>query len=222
MRGLSVAVKHSSGEKANLACAMAHPDCPPHMTEPRDAERWAVARSFQDLCELGAQFIEGRISFFPGWGSSTTDLESDAVGQVLAEVNRGGCLTLASQRGESTRAGADGRPEQRRSFLLGLASDEALGVLNSIVGAGHYLGHYPATEADSGSLPVGKRGDDVFLDVGAPAGPTELQLFKPHLHRLAYGALSRSHYVILADLTWGSPDNLWKTLSKGFPTKGSR
>jgi hypothetical protein len=65
------------------------------------AERqlWRGAKTFADLCELSAQFCEGKLSKTPDHGGSRCE-ETARIGGPLAHANRQGFLTTVSQPGE--------------------------------------------------------------------------------------------------------------------------
>jgi hypothetical protein len=87
-----------------------------------DAQRWRAARSLEELCELGARFVEGRLGCFPGWGAEALDVESDELSATLARLNRSGLLTLCSQPGRIDPA----RALEQRAFVGGFATSAAV------------------------------------------------------------------------------------------------
>lgn len=66
-----------------------------------DRPLWAAARTLPDLCELTAQWLEGRIASQPGYYGPVDVDEEDAPGltDTLAALNRAGFLTYNSQAG---------------------------------------------------------------------------------------------------------------------------
>ena len=77
---------------------------------------WLAARSFDDLCRLGARFCRGEIAAFPGWMAPELDDESGVLAPMLARLCDAGFLTLASQPGRPARPAHDGKPCVQRAF----------------------------------------------------------------------------------------------------------
>jgi hypothetical protein len=65
-----------------------------------DRKAWQSARTFADLCELTARWIEGDLGEQPGY-YGPTDIDDAEMVPVLAALNRAGCMTIQSQAGES-------------------------------------------------------------------------------------------------------------------------
>ena len=183
-----------------------------------DPDPWLSARTFAELCELGARFVEGEIASFPGWGSTATDEETDVVAAELAAINRGGLLTVASQRGASDRRGSDGRIERRRAFVTGFVAPTRADALAGLEPAGLHVSAYGALETAGVEIPVGERAGEAFLVAGGAAGPAELELFRDRVQRSALEALGRARYVWVVDPEWGRDDRLWSTLADVLAT----
>ena len=172
---------------------------------------WGRAEDFAALCELGALFVEGRVDSFPGWGADSTDEESDGVQDVLAALNRAGFLTLASGRGEPDREGADGRVERRRAFVLGFAGVSVVERLKSLE-AELWIRDFGAREVGGEAVPVGTRGEDVFMEVGSGAGGVELEIFEGAVGKRALEELEEKRYVVLVGMEWGEDAGFWEKL----------
>ena len=177
---------------------------------------WGLAENFATLCELAARFVEGRVDSFPGWGADSTDEESDDVQDVLAGLNRAGFLTLASGRGDPDREGADGRVERRRAFVLGFAGTELVEHLSSL-GGELWVRDFGAREEGGEAVPVGTRGADVFMEVGAGAGAVELAIFEGVVGDGALRDLEEKRYVILIGMEWGVDVGFWEKLRAELP-----
>ena len=178
------------------------------MTSARDA--WRAARRYEDLCRLGAAFLRGDLDHFPGWGAADTDEETDALEDLLVACCRAGFLTVASQVAGTGAHGADGRPERRRAFVTGFVRDLDLGPLAD---AGLLVVH--SLEED---LPLGLRGEDVFLALGPGAREAELALFEEDLSPPALAELAAARWVCVADPEWGRAEHLWSSLAAHLGT----
>ena len=181
------------------------------MNKARDA--WRAATRYEELCSLAAAFLTGGIDHFPGWGAGDTDEETDEVEGLLTSCCLGGFLTVASQRGQPERPGADGRPERRRAFVTGFMDPGAAAALSGVREAGLRLVH--DLEED---LPLGLRGEDVFLALGPGAREAELELFAHDLGPQGLSALQGARWACVLDPTWGRDDRLWPTLAAALGT----
>lgn len=176
--------------------------------------RWAAARDFAELCELGARFIEGRLQFFPGWLAPLLDAESEPLEGRLARLNRAGFLTLASQPGRPPGPDHAGRTVSQRAFVTGFAAAgtarrlEQLGVASDL-----YVASFAAHEQGGYRVPVGVCAGEAFCWSGYAAGPEELDLFEEHVDPGAWRALAECRYVCALDPVWGRDDTLWPALS---------
>lgn len=64
-----------------------------------DKPAWAAARTLHDLCELTAQWLEGRIQSQPGYFGPVDVDEAPYLREALIALNRAGFLTYGSQEG---------------------------------------------------------------------------------------------------------------------------
>ena len=180
---------------------------------------WRAARSFAELCERGALFLEGRLSSFPGWGAAETDAETDGAAALLARANRAGFLTLASQVGSAQRA-ADGRAERRRAFLLGFASPALEARLRGRLGPELWVRSFGAREEGGERIAVGERGHEPFLFAGFGAGPAELEIFADWIAPAALAELAATRLVWVVEPEWDRDDRLWGRLAGALGIQG--
>jgi len=177
----------------------------------RDA--WRAATRYEELCSLGAAFLAGDHAHFPGWGAKDTDEETDDLSDLLAACCRAGFLTVASQPGAPEEPGADGRPERRRAFVTGFAMGPTAEALLGLGDQGLLAAH-----ALTEDLPLGLRGDEVFLALGPGAREAELELFAHDLGPAGLQALSDARWVCVVDPAWGRDDHLWPALAAAIGT----
>ena len=175
------------------------------------ARAWREARSFAELCELGARFLEGELPFFPGWGAPEPDEETDDLVSLLAAANRAGFLTLASQRGAPDEPGADGRTERRRAFVCGFAEEATARTLEQLTAGGEL-----EVAREGQDLTLGLRDEDAFLVVGSEAASRELEIFAEQIQGDALNSLRDARYVCLADRAWSRDDRLWPRLAEAL------
>lgn len=65
----------------------------------REQRRWAAARTLDDLGELTAQWLEGRVAYQPGYGGPVDVDEDPGLRDTLIRLNRAGLVTECSQGG---------------------------------------------------------------------------------------------------------------------------
>src|SRR5262249_20849374 len=165
----------------------------------------------EDLCALGARFVEGELPLFPGWGSPTLDDESDAIARDLAALNRAGFLTVASQPG---REGED----PQRAFVCGVAEP---GLARRIAraarggaasGGGLECAVFGPGESGGTKVPVSLHAGEARVFAGHADFEAELECFREHLGREGLEALSRASWISVFDPAFGRKDLLWIVL----------
>jgi Domain of unknown function (DUF6919) len=184
--------------------------------DPIESQRlWREARTFAELCELGARFVEGEIAFFPGWMAPELDDESIAIAPRLARLCRAGFLTLASQPGRAEHAAHDGSMCVQRAFVGAFARPELAVSLADAADASTVaiFVHARRGNGTSGS-PVAMRGGVPYLYAGHDAFDEEIECFEDHLCPQALAALAATTYVSAYDPTWGRDGLLWDELER--------
>lgn len=166
---------------------------------------WQRARSLADLCELGARFVEGRESSFPGWGAPRLDAESEPLVPALAALNRAGYLTLASQPG--TLAGVDGC--EQRAFASGFCSAAGARALRRLEARCFRRG-----ARGRAGVAVSRRGGRARVFAGHNAFESELELFAGAVGARALAELERGVYWSIWDPVWGREEWLWRKLAR--------
>jgi hypothetical protein len=164
---------------------------------------WRHARSFEELCDLGARFVEGRERFFPGWGAPRLDAESRTLVPVLAQLNRGGFLTLASQPG--TLAGVDGC--EQRAFVSGFCRPRHARALQRLNARCFVRG-----ARGRAGVAVSRKHGRARVLAGHNAFESELELFREALAARAFEELARCVYWSAWDPVWGREGALWRKL----------
>lgn len=199
----------------------------------RSREAWREARTFADLCALGARFIEGEIAFFPGWNAPDLDLESDEIARVLARMCRAGFLTVASQPARPMVGGAG-----QRAFVAGFARIEIARALQSsetdeLVFVVHEGGACLAPLARAPRLlclappapvresePVSLHDGIAHAFVGHDARAEEIVCFEDHVAAEALAQLSTQAWVSAYDRRWGRSDALWDHIERALDDVG--
>ncbi len=166
---------------------------------------WQRAQGFDELCELGARFVEGRERCFPGWGAPRLDAESLPLVPALARLNRAGFLTLASQPG--TLHGVDGC--EQRAFASGFCSSAAARKLRGLQARCYRRG----TRSRAG-VAVSRRGGRARVYAGHNAFESELELFAGAVGARALAELERGVYWSIWDPVWGREEWLWQKLAR--------
>lgn len=129
-----------------------------------DRRAWKTATSVADLGELMAQWLEGKISSWPGYVPGYgPDEETSELIPTLAAANRAGYVTIASQPGTDPESGFDGLIWMQKAAVEGFVRDHDL--LRALTDAAYEAG-LDIEVADT--LDTGERGMTVTLRDGRP------------------------------------------------------
>lgn len=186
-----------------------------------DADRalWAEARTLLDIGELMAQWLEGRISYQPGYGHEGPDEETSDLVEALEKVNRAGFVTDFSQPG--------GQWPTKRSFWTQRAAiagfcDEALTVrLNGqLVGSDLVVLRFqPEHECGGCHIPlcVSLDGHSENTWIGGPFSAESIDSdYADDLHPDGLAALHAAWQLQIVDPIWGRNDLLWPAILKAL------
>jgi hypothetical protein len=188
----------------------------------RDRKAWKSARTLEDLGELTAQWIEGKIGEQPAY-HGTTDIESPEMVPVLAALNRAGYVTIQSQQG-SDGPGYDGAHWVQRAAVEGFASHElAQRIWDAAPLNLHVIDlcndHLPRVRVSSRyAWTVTYRNREPCTSFGHHLSRRHLRdahVGYGSLAAAAQDALCSAHQVTVIDLEPGRRDLLWDFLS-GF------
>ncbi len=192
------------------------PDARGRAQDPRIAPvrrlSWASAGSFEELCELGARFVEGRLRRFPGWGAPALDEESEALVPVLARLNRAGLLTLASQPARARDAGG----YEQRAFASGFAQSGSARRWQALARRGLRVRTYARGVRGRAAVAVSRQGGQARVLAGHDAFEIELELFAAHVGAGARAELERCVYWSAWDPAWGREELLWSALERAW------
>ena len=157
---------------------------------------WLAARSFDDLCRLGARFCRGEIAAFPGWMAPELDDESGALAPLLGRLCEAGFLTLASQPGRAARPAHDGAQCVQRAFVTAFARPglaerlvrELAPAVPALIGR---IGEievavFARGDRDRESTPVSTRGGIAYAFTGHNAFASELECFEDRARLCAF------------------------------------
>ncbi len=164
---------------------------------------WSDAKTIEELAELTAQWLEGRVEGHPS-GYDLPDQETELIRAPLIAMNRTGYFTDHSQPGV-----AEGWGDQRAN-VSGYCNQ---GLASRLVDAGTFsdlivLAHPPGSDA-SAPIPVTR----------SPEGPHTIAnnywsdgMTWPTLSSDAQEAIRQAWYVEVLDATWGRNNLLWPTI----------
>jgi hypothetical protein len=183
----------------------------------RDRRRWKAARTFTDLCELMAQWAEGKIQTWPGHLGEPDPETADLI-STLAACNRSGYLTTCSQPGESAPE-AKGLWEQRAAVMGFIADEKLLIELRSAAVSADLTVFIHGGDGRHGMGP--KKGMLVTQYASQPCTGFGMKLDRrslssewPGIHRDAYRAVSEAWQLTIVDPKWGRDDRLWPVLDQ--------
>lgn len=178
--------------------------------ENRELALWQQAQTFQDLCELTAQWLESRISYHPCYGGSI-DPETEPIAPILSICNRSGLLTLFSQPAVPIDKTGSGQ----RACLEGLVQDglaqriAALGLFTDLL----VMAFKPGEEGGY-LIPITTDNFHPFTWCGACWGDTDLECFGEICNKKAIEALRLAWRVCIIDPKWGREEYLWKNVTR--------
>ena len=173
---------------------------------------WARARSFEELCELGARFVEGRLARFPGWGGAGLDAESLPLAARLARLTRAGFWTLASQPGSAR--GVDGC--EQRAFVSGFARAGQTRRWRALEQRGLCVRSYARGDRGRAGVAVTRKHGSARVLAGQQAFESELALLSGAIGARALGELERCVYCSIWDPVWGRGGLLWSALDDAW------
>jgi hypothetical protein len=176
-------------------------------------EAWRAARTFGELCALGAAFLERRCAYFPGWGAPEPDDETDAIRAPLLALHARGLLSVASQPAFDGRRA--GRAVRQRAFVAGFAHVELAQRLlresDVVVRAWHADGTSNVGGATIEPEPMTLEGGVARVVSGHAARADELALFGDEIGAGALRELGTTTYVTAWDPEFGRTELLWET-----------
>lgn len=188
----------------------------------RDRRLWQGAKSLADLGELTARWLEGTLTYHPGYYGGP-HRETAGLVPVLATLNRAGFVTTSSQPGYGARPGFDGAAWAQRPAVEGLADPcTAARLCAAAIGAGLHVVTAPAMAGEESTagkaIPVTTR-DGHTHTVFGPVAYTHLreQFFDCRVPALDKPLLA-AWQVTIADLRWRESDLLWRTLADAVDT----
>jgi hypothetical protein len=179
--------------------------------EDKNVAAWQQARTFDDLCELTARFVEGTLPLHSCYGGESVDSETTELVPILAAFNRAGFMTECSQpavdlddEGEGQRAFVSGfalEPIAKRIATLGLYTE----LLVFIVPPGVQHGY---------QVPVTLGEFHPYTWCGSSIGYEGIECFEYVCNPTAMSALAQAWQVTVIDLKWGRNDYLWENVTR--------
>lgn len=183
----------------------------------RDRRRWKNAHTFTDLCELMAQWTEGRIKTWPGHDGGPDPETTDLI-PTLAATNRGGYLTTCSQPGV-IGPGYDGLLWEQRAAVEGLVTDRHL--LDRLSRAAEaarltVIVHEPTNCSGGvgGDVVVTRVDGSPYTGFGAKLDRNVMKRQWPVISRDALQQVLEAWQVAIIDPEWGRDTVLWPALDR--------
>lgn len=201
---------------------------------PSERKLWQSARTLDDLGDLTAQWLEGRIVGYPGYGDESDpgpDPETQPLITVLAGLNRAGYVTVSSQPGLPPTTGWDGEHWQQRAAVEGFADGHTrLALEEAIEGTGLILiDHLTEPRRWWHRFVPGAAawGDDAVCVTASVEGTEHtwfgglmsydtVELCFDEVGRAAFAEVLNAWQVTVLDPEWGRNDLLWDTLTSRF------
>lgn len=163
--------------------------------------------------ELMARWLEGDITYQPGYGGEGPDSETDPLVAGLAAVNRAGYVTTFSQPGEMVedwfqRAAVDGFCDEATATRIydGVLETEVIPLV-----------WQPGAMSDLHQIPVSREGTHQNTWCGHPFDAENIgSLLGPAVHPEGLAAIHGAFQVVLIDPEWGRNDLLWPSLASAL------
>jgi len=173
---------------------------------------WLNARTLEDLGELTAQWLEGRISLLPAYAADAPAAETRGLIPHLAAFNRAGYVTTESQPG--VPVDEDGG---QRAFVSGFASEATIHAVEAaILGTRLVTLVSPPGRNSPYSIPVTMlmQGNDPCTFLGTPLSRSDVVAFYSDDCPLAVPMLVNAWQLDVFDPEWGDNTLLWETLAE--------
>lgn len=187
-----------------------------------DLEAWRTARTLADLGKLAARWLEGSLQSQPGY-DWPCDIEDTEMIPVLAELNRTGYLTAATQP-HDVRVGGNGEHWEQLAAVEGFTDEEtARRIVKCAAGAElTVIVHAPPPRwsrhvSYDRAVTVTWLNGQPFEPFGARIPQRDLR--HPHFgygicHRNAVNAVCNAWQVTVIDPKSCRPEYLWNTLAR--------
>jgi hypothetical protein len=178
-----------------------------------DRKLWASARTLQDLSDLTARWLEGKIRYNPGYGGGPNSETTELI-PVLAACNRAGFLTSSSQPGIAD----DGTGSAQRAAATGYAD---LATTNRLCAIAQAAGMKASAWRAAPKRTIYDFAEVVTIDQGRPFTSFGARLSRRDVrfefdgcHRDAVRAVCDAWQITLIDTEWGrEPSPLWAALA---------
>jgi hypothetical protein len=161
---------------------------------------WARAGSLLELGELMARWLEGEITYQPGYFGAALDSETTELVPLLAAVNRASFVTYFSQ----PALPFDGKVG-RRAAVSGFCSEDMTSFLMSLtLGTELVVIRFPPGVEVGGHVVVTIDDGDECAWVGCPEGPESIEdLYAEDLSAEGLASLHAAWQVHVLDPRWG-------------------
>ncbi|MFD8545643.1 DUF6919 domain-containing protein [Streptomyces sp. NPDC059649] len=183
------------------------------------ANPWKNAVTVADLGQAMADWLEGRIRTWPGYGDTRPDDETRHLIPTLAAACRAGYVTTNSQPGIPPGRGYDGRTWRQRAAVVGWITDHRL--LERIRAESRRAGITVITnepgERSHPGIAVTEAGSEETTGFGWSPGHRRLisSEFRG-VGNQAIRELRTATHVTLIDTEWGRDNRLWPALARAI------
>lgn len=165
-----------------------------------DEDAWRSSTTLEEACELTARWLEGSLSYVPGYKAPQSAGEPDAMGKALASINRLGFLTDDSQPGADVSGGSG-----QRAFVTGRCTEQAAAVISArLVETELVVLVFPPGEGGSGQICVSLEGSREFTWLGSSGGPSFAhETYTDWINETLAKSLAECWELQIFDPVWG-------------------
>jgi hypothetical protein len=179
----------------------------------RAHNRWAQASTLQDLADLTALWLEGRLNHHPNYGRRP-DPETTLITPILSRLNRAGFLTSNSQPGD-IRHGRYNAEWRQRAWVDGFTDPRSAGVLARAATKAGLIAHVTAPGPEvPAKIPVTTWNKQAKTRVGGRRGVEDVALEFEGSSPAAVQAVCAATQFAIVDPEWGRDDVLWPLLAQ--------
>ena len=175
-------------------------------------ELWRSARTLEDLGELTAQWLEGRITHLPAYYSDAPAPETSELIPHLTRANRAGYLTTDSQPGRPLTDGCG-----QRAYVSGFCTEETADKIEAaILGTDLVAIITPPGWGNPTQIPVTVVDAKDCAWLGTPLDAADIDDFYGGDCPNAVNTLKHAWQVELFDPAWGRANLLWERLAQAW------
>ncbi|ABK04561.1 hypothetical protein Arth_3183 [Arthrobacter sp. FB24] len=180
-----------------------------------DEDAWRNCTTLEGACELTARWLEGTLSYVPGYAAPQYAGENGPMSEALAAINRLGFLTDDSQPGAEMSGG-----HGQRAFVTGRCTEQSAAIISAVlVETDLVVLVFPPGESGTGQICVTLDGAREFTWLGSSGGPSYAhETYTDWTNETLAKSLAECWELQIFDPVWGRNTKLVPLLQKALIT----